>query len=93
MAERIGINDEARLEENKKKIIRERLLRSLLTSKARLRLANIRMVNPELADTAENYVIKIVSDLDIRRTITDEELKGILKEIQQPKREFKIRWV
>ncbi|MCP8312660.1 MAG: DNA-binding protein, partial [Candidatus Methylarchaceae archaeon HK02M1] len=85
--------DEARLEENKKKIIRERLLRSLLTSKARLRLANIRLVNPELADTAENYVIKIVSDLDIRRTITDEELKGILKEIQQPKREFKIRWV
>ncbi|MCP8304565.1 MAG: DNA-binding protein [archaeon] len=92
MAERIGSDDEAHLEEAKKKIMRERLLRSLLTSKARLRLANIRMVNPELADTAENYVIKIVSDLDIRRAITDEELKGMLKEIQQPKREFKIRW-
>jgi len=93
MAEDIKSNDEARLLEAKKRNIKERLLKTLLTSKARLRLANIRMVNPELADTAENYVLKIASDLDIKRAITDEEMKNILREIQQPKREFKIRWV
>ncbi|MCP8323745.1 MAG: DNA-binding protein [Candidatus Methylarchaceae archaeon HK02M2] len=94
MAENIKTGDEAQLEEaKKKKIMKETLLRTLLTSKARLRLANIRMVNPELADIAENYVIKIVSELDINRAISDEELKGILREIQQPKRDFKIRWI
>ncbi len=94
MAENIKTGDEAQLEEaKKKKIMKETLLRTLLTSKARLRLANIRMVNPELADIAENYVIKIVSELDIKRAISDEELKGILREIQQPKRDFKIRWI
>jgi len=93
MTEDVRIDNETRLEQTKKKNMKERLLRSLLTTEARQRLTNIRLVNPELANLAENYVIKIASDLDIKRFITDDELKGILREIQQPKREFKIRWM
>lgn len=93
MAEGNKSQDEARAEEAKKQIIKERLLRALLTSEARLRLTNIRMVKPELANTVEEYLIQLATSGKIREPLTDEEFKQLLMVIQKPKKDFKIRWV
>jgi programmed cell death protein 5 len=92
MAEGTKNQDEARAEEAKKQIIKERLLRALLTSEARLRLTNIRMVKPELANIVEEHLIQLATSGKIREPLTDEEFKQLLMVIQKPKRDFKIRW-
>jgi len=92
MAEYIKGQDEARIEEARKQIIKDRLIKVLLTSEARQRLTNIKIVKPELADMVEEYIIQLASSGKIREPLTDEEFKQLLVAIQKPKREFKIRW-
>lgn len=70
--------------------MKEQALRTLLSSQARLRLNNIRMVKPELATMVENYLIGMASQGKLNTQITDDQLKQILQSIQQPKRDFKI---
>lgn len=70
--------------------MKEQALRTLLSSQARLRLNNIRMVKPELAAMVENYLIGLASQGKLNTQITDDQLKQILQSIQQPKRDFKI---
>jgi programmed cell death protein 5 len=70
--------------------MKEQALRTLLSSQARLRLNNIRMVKPELAAMVENYLIGMASQGKLSTQITDDQLKQILQSIQQPKRDFKI---
>ena len=70
--------------------MKEQALRTLLSSQARLRLNNIRMVKPELAAMVENYLIGMASQGKLNTQITDDQLKQILQSIQQPKHDFKI---
>ena len=69
---------------------KELILKQLLSSEARLRLNNVRMVKPDVATLVENYLINLASQGKIRSQITDEQLKEILRSVQQPKRDFKI---
>ena len=69
---------------------KEVILKQLLDSQARMRLNNIKMVKPELANMLENYLISMASQGKFRSQISDEQLKQILQSIQQPKRDFKI---
>ncbi len=69
---------------------KEIILKQLLSSDARLRLNNIKMVKPETASLVENYLINMASQGQLKSQISDEQLKQILKSMQQPKREFKI---
>jgi programmed cell death protein 5 len=69
---------------------KELILKQLLSSEARLRLNNVKMVKPELAALVENYLIGMASQGKIQSQITDEQLKQILMSVQQPKRDFKI---
>jgi programmed cell death protein 5 len=69
---------------------KEIILKQLLSSEARLRLNNVRMVKPDLAALVENYLIGMASQGKIQSQITDDQLKQILMSIQQPKRDFKI---
>lgn len=84
-------------EESKKReaeaAMRQRALTVLLDQNARQRLTNIRMVKPELATAVENYLINSASSGRLNRALTDEELKQILLNIRQPKKEFKINRV
>jgi len=48
------------------------------------------MVKPETASLVENYLINMASQGQLKSQISDEQLKQILKSLQQPKREFKI---
>ncbi|HWP78912.1 MAG TPA: DNA-binding protein [Candidatus Nitrosotenuis sp.] len=69
---------------------KELILKQLLSSEARLRLNNVRMVKPDLAALVENYLIGMASQGRINSQLSDEQLKQILMSIQQPKRDFKI---
>jgi programmed cell death protein 5 len=80
-------------EELEKKAITENVLRMALTSEARQRLANVRMVKPELARAIEEYVLQLASSGKLKRVIDDEQLKQLLLSLQGRKRDIKIRWI
>ncbi|MDH3618975.1 MAG: DNA-binding protein [Nitrosopumilus sp.] len=69
---------------------KENILKQILSSEARLRLNNIKMVKPELSSHVEQYLIGMASQGKVRSPLTDDQLKQILLAIQQPKRDFKI---
>lgn len=86
--------DEAlRQQEQEKKLLRERVLRVVMTSEARQRLANVKMVKPDVAALIEDQIIQLASAGKVKRPITDEEVRQFLAALQQPKRDFKIRWI
>jgi programmed cell death protein 5 len=75
-----------------RRAMRENVMRVALTSEARQRLANVKMVKPDVAHAIEEYIIQLVSSGRLKRTIDDEQLKELLTSIQgTAKREFKIR--
>ncbi len=69
---------------------KEIILKQILSSEARLRLNNVKMVKPDVANTVENYLISLASQGKLRPQVTYDQLKKILLSIQQPKRDFKI---
>jgi len=85
-----NIDNEKEPNEAEVSSMKEQALRTLLSSQARLRLNNIRMVKPELAAMVENYLIGMASQGRLNTQITDDQLKQILQSIQQPKHDFKI---
>ena len=72
---------------------KEMMLKQVLSSEARLRLNNVRMVKPDLAELVENYILNLGVQGKISGQISDEQLKQILSSAQQPKRDFKINRV
>ncbi len=78
-------------EELEKKAVRDNMLRMTLTTEARQRLANVKMVRPELASAIEEYVIQLVSAGRLKKVIDDEQLKQMLYALQEKKRDIKIR--
>ena len=79
--------------DNQLKAQKEMMLKQVLSSDARLRLNNVRMVKPELADLVENYILNLSVQGKISGQISDEQLKQILASAQQPKRDFKFNRV
>ncbi len=69
---------------------KENILKQILTSEARSRLNNIKMVKPELSNLVEQYLIGMATQGKMPSQINDDQLKKILLSIQQPKRDFKI---
>jgi programmed cell death protein 5 len=85
--QRPGSQDDAQ-----RRAMRENVMRIALTSEARQRLTNVRMVKPDVAHAIEEYIIQLVSSGRLKRTIDDEQLKELLSSIQgTAKKEFKIR--
>lgn len=78
--------------QQKEDVMREQMLKVLLTTEARERLANIRMVKPDIARLIENQIIQLASSGKIQKTITDEEIKEFLTSFQKPQKDFKIKW-
>ncbi|MFW9768892.1 MAG: DNA-binding protein [Candidatus Thorarchaeota archaeon] len=69
---------------------KEALLRQILTPEARARLTNIKMVKPQFAEQIELQLIQLASSGRLRGQLTDEQLKGLLKQLQEKERERKI---
>ena len=72
---------------------KEIMLKQILSGDARLRLNNVRMVKPDLANLVENYILNLTVQGKITGQISDEQLKQILLSAQQPKHDFKINRV
>ena len=89
-------NDENNISQEKDsqlKAQKEMMLKQVLSSEARLRLNNVRMVKPDLADLVENYILNLTAQGKISGQISDDQLKQILLTSQQPKRDFKFNRV
>ncbi len=70
---------------------KEALLRAILTQEARLRLKNIELVRPELAEALENQLIALAQSGRVPIPITDDMLRQILEQItSRERRDFKI---
>ncbi len=82
-----NLSQEKNAEQNAQKEI---ILRQVMSSEARNRLNNVRMVKPDLANLVENYLLNLSAQGKITGQISDEQLKQILSSVQQPKRDFKI---
>jgi len=78
-------------EAQERKMMREAALRMALTSEARQRLANVRMVRPDLANAVEEYVIQLASSGKLRSAVDDEQVKQMLATLQGRKRDITIR--
>ena len=72
---------------------KEIMLKQVLSADARLRLNNVRMVKPDLADLVENYILNLSVQGKISGQISDDQLKQILLSVQQPKHDFKFNRV
>ncbi|MCS7097227.1 MAG: DNA-binding protein [Candidatus Methanomethylicia archaeon] len=84
------------IEEAKKReaieMAKQEALRRILTPEARSRLANLRMVKPELVEQLEIQLIQLAQSGKISIPITDEQLKNILMQITGKRRETRIVW-
>ena len=79
---------EAELEARK-----QALLRQILTLEARQRLANLKLVKPQLAEAAENLSIQLVQAGRLPVPVTDEQVKAILLELDsRTRRRFQIKF-
>jgi len=79
--------------EEQANIQKDIMLKQILSSDARVRLNNVKMVKPELANLVENYLIGLSTQGRAQGQITDDQLKQILMSAQKPKRDFKINRV
>jgi len=86
-------NNASQEKDSQLKAQKEMMLKQVLSSDARLRLNNVRMVKPDLADLVENYILNLSVQGKISGQISDEQLKQILSSAQQPRRDFKFNKV
>ncbi|MGC9181090.1 DNA-binding protein [Thermogladius sp.] len=78
-------------EERQRRAQIEAALRQILTPEARERLANLRLVKPELAQALEEQLINLARSGRVKIPITDDFLKRLLAEIyEQTHRDTKI---
>ncbi len=70
---------------------KQTLLRSILTSEARQRLANLKMVKPEFTEQLELQLIQLAQQGKIPLPLADDQLRQILVQLQSRKREPQIR--
>ena len=72
---------------------KQALLRRILTSEARQRLTNLKIVKKEFAEQLELQIIQIAQQGRVNLPITDDQLKEILIRVQPRQRDIKIRRV
>ena len=72
---------------------KQAILRRILTSDARQRITNLKMVKPQFAAQLELQLIQLAQQSRISIPMTDEQLKEILTKLQSQRRDIKIRRV
>ena len=70
---------------------KQALLRRILSSDARQRLTNLKMVKPELTQQIELQLIQLAQTGRLKIPVTDNQLKEILAQLQTRRRDIKIR--
>ena len=69
---------------------KQSILRQILTPEARDRLANIKLANPELANSVEMQLIRLAQSGRLKGVITDPMLREILQQMVPQEREIHI---
>jgi len=72
---------------------KQNLLRQLLTTEARQRLTNLKMIKPEFTEQLELQIIQLAQTGKLPIPLADQQLKQILLQLQTKKREITIRRV
>ncbi len=86
--ESIEEQDQQRQEfEEQKKMI----LRAILDTTARERLARIKIARPELAESIENQLIMLAQGGKLKNKINDEQLRMLLARVLPKKRDINIK--
>lgn len=70
---------------------KQALLRRILSSDARQRLTNLKMVKPEFAEQIELQLIQLAQSGRLKIPVTNQQLKEILAQLQPQRRDIKIR--
>ncbi|MCW4042805.1 MAG: DNA-binding protein [Candidatus Bathyarchaeota archaeon] len=70
---------------------KQALLRAILTTEARQRLTNIRMVRPEFAEQLELQLIQLAQTGRLKIPLSDDQLKETLRRLQSQKKDITIR--
>jgi len=70
---------------------KQAILKRILTTEARQRLTNIKMVKPEFADQLELQLIQLAQSGRVKLPISDAQLKEALVRLQSQKKDIKIR--
>ena len=78
-------------ERARRELERQAVMRVILTPEARQRLANLRLVKPELVAQLEEQLIQLANTGRIKMPITDDVLKQILIKLSSSKRRIRIR--
>ena len=77
-------------ERKRRELERQAAMRAILTPEARQRLANLRLIRPELVAQLEEQLIQLANSGRIRLPITDDDLKAILSRLTS-RRSIRIR--
>jgi len=72
---------------------RGEILRRILTPKARERLANIKIVRPEVAEALELQLIQLAQTGRVPLPIDDDQLKQILSSMSSARKDIKLRFI
>jgi len=78
-------------ERARRELERQAAMRVILTPEARQRLANLRLVKPELVAQLEEQLIQLANTGRIKMPITDDTLKQILLRLSSSRRRIRIR--
>ncbi|MEM0156477.1 MAG: DNA-binding protein [Thermoplasmataceae archaeon] len=82
--------EEQRKMQEAEKARKQQILRQILAPDARERLANVRLVRPDLAENVENQLVQLASMGRINRLLTDSDIRDILAKLTEKKRETRI---
>jgi programmed cell death protein 5 len=83
----------ARAQEEQKAALeaqKQAILRQILDEEARQRLANVRLVRPQLAEAVELRLIQLAQQGAVKGKLNDSQLKDILRNIQGKRRDTKV---
>jgi programmed cell death protein 5 len=90
MRRRMAEDDRGEQVKQEIEVQKQNLLRTILSPEARSRLNNLKMVRPDFADQLELQLIQLAQQGKLSVPLTDDELKKILIELQNRKRDIRI---
>ena len=84
-------NDNETIELQKQIQFLENTIRQYLSKEALTRYFTIKSTNPQFAIQVLAFIHQAVTQKHIKNRISDDEFKDLLKRLQEPKKEFRIR--
>ncbi len=92
LQKRLQMEEEMKRRQQEEMARREALLRAILTPEARQRLANVKLVRPELAKLVEDNIIALVQAGQLQPPVGEDVVKQLLAAIyERTRREPRIR--